>query len=785
MRTLAIASLLLLGASACRLKGDPTTDAASASCRSVTFSCAEHADCCSFGCVAGICVPNSVPNGVCRTSDDCVSTMTCVGGHCAPGATCRSIYGPPGAGDSCTSNNMCCSGNCVGDTFGVPGTCDANHDPVVVNVGPAIQPFFASTTLSASASDPDAGDTLQYVWRLQSAPAGSGLAAAWGSSAVHPTVFLAAPGTYVFGVTVTDRLAGQRDPRSASGTVTVEAVNLAPVVAAGADVPSLLRNHALPFTGTVFDPNLLATTVRCAWYARPPGVGAAEVLLQAHASCPTPTPGVGYTASATFSPGIDDPQGDWTLRLEAFDGQYLTSDTRTVTVVNAAPVPVACPGCAAPPDARVVNLRPPGDPVPASLTFSGTATDQNSDVATPGFTWSWKITEHDGVPLVDPVVLGTGDGGAPPFVATFEPGAVGTYAAVLHVEDGHGGVAEATVVALVEPFVRPLMPIDGGLGLPRGSIADAAYFHAATAAGDRLVFVGSETASGPHRLWILDPETPGTVMPVGTATSLGAAPEAFAVKPDGTEATVVTSARAFVSVNLSGTPAVTQTGTFAGSWTGPATDVLYAARTYAVSSAGAVHELGPSANQNTSEPARSCTSTLGCGVTGTRGTFADGYVWLATPTGGGAADLQRHAGRSNGLLELAGTASSGLTTGTSIWVSADDGGGRDVLAANGNVYDATTAALVDALPASARHVDSIAPGGVRSGILVDSVGSAVTLLDASWNAAGTLRVPRVGYQGTGHQPEAFYAFVRSDGSARYVLFRATVQLAPRWYLVRY
>jgi hypothetical protein len=759
-----LAIFLIAAVAGCRIEGDPQIEPLASSCRQVNFSCSAHEDCCSYGCIAGVCAANVVDGGVCRTSDDCSFTMTCVDGRCRAGAQCR-----PNAGDSCAWNNQCCSGNCVGESLSPPidGSCAANAPPAVPVSGPFVEPFYSSTTLSASATDADAEDVLYYVWRLQSAPAGHGLGT-WTSAAAHPTVFLAVPGTYVFEVTATDGPSTQSGRLSDAGSVTVSAVNLPPVVGAGADVASLLRSHSLVVSGTVFDPNLAATTVRCAWYATPPGEAELPAPLASYASCP-PAP------QATFTPDVDAAQGDWVLRLEASDGEFVVSDTRIVTVVNAAPVANACPGCAAPPYARVVNLAAPGAPS-ATIALSGTATDANLDVGTPGFAWSWSIVEQDGVPLAVPIVLAAGDGDAPPFAASFEPAAVGTYAANLHVDDGHGGSADARVVVHAEPWLRPLLPLDGANGLPRGAIADVAYHHGASAANDRIVFADSDGTL--HRLWSLDPESSPTAL-VPNA-SLDAPPVALAVKPDGTEAVVAMSGspQRWRTVSLGAFPAAGTLNPFGAGWTGTPTDLLYAIRMYAVSSTGAVHELGPSAASNTSVAAL-CD---GGSCSATRGAFADGYLWLVN----GSGELRRYLGRSNGNLELnPATAASGLTGTTDLWVSANDGGGRDVFAASGGIFDAATVTSVDALPYAAVHVDSAAPAGVRRGVLVRQGGTSVVTLDANWNESGQLRVPMVGFLGTGYPTQAVKAFVRSDGTAHYLVLRATGVAGPdRWYLVK-
>jgi hypothetical protein len=764
---LLLATLLIAAVAGCRIKGDPETDPLSSSCASAGYACSEHADCCSFGCMSGLCVASSVEGGLCRTNNDCRYGMRCVAGGCRSGFTCN-----PVPGDSCTANNDCCSGNCLGEDNSVyppaPGTCATETVPTVELGGPLTVPYYSSASLSAAVTDPDAEDTFVYSWSVVSVVPPGGLSASWTSTAVSPAFFPGQPGTYTFRVRVTDGPAWQANRHFAEDTVVVYAVNLPPVVDADpVPIATTLRNQPVTLTGSVSDPNLNATPVSCAWYARPPS-GAETQIGGGWTSCP-PSP------SVSFTPPREGPEGDWTFRLQAFDGEFATSDVRVIQVVNAPPVAAACPGCAAPPNARVGNLGPPGQPAPA-IPLSGGATDANDDVHAPaGFAWQWIV---DSVPAGSDVapggVVGSGTG-APPYAASFDPDpdVTGTYVLRLHVDDGRGGSDDDTVEVGVDRYARPLHPLDGTTGLPRGDVADAAYVHAS----DRIVLVGFDGSSLTSRLWLLDPES----VPTATVPSapLGAAPIALAVKPDGAEALVAVSGSRWQTVSLGGVPGAGTLNLFGAGWSGTATDLMYAGnRMYAVSGAGVVHEVGAGGASNTSTPA----TCDGAGCAGTRGTFADGYVWLVN----GSGEMRRFLGRPNGDLQLNPVAvASGLTGTTDVWISADDGGGRDVFAANRGVFDAASVTSVDVLPYAAIHVDSAAPLNVRRGVLVRQGGAGVVTLDANWDESGELNVPLIGHQGTGYTAEAVKAFIRTDGSAHYVLVRAIVAGAYRWYLVKY
>lgn len=794
MRNLLLASLLLAALAACRMKNDPKVDPASVTCAAVGSGCSDHGDCCSYACLTGACIANVVPGGVCRTSDDCDLSMTCVSGHCQPGATCRPNVRNPSdpttsPGDVCSYNNQCCTGNCVGENTStyppVDGRCYAETAPTVELGGPFTVPYFATTTLRAAVTDPDPEQTFYYAWDAVTVPTGATLAG-WTSSLITTDkngsvpVFLSAKGTYVIRVRVADGPSTQRQRFTATDTVVLVAENYAPVVDADpTHLPTTaLRNTDVQLVGAVSDPNGTATPVSCAWYAKPPGQAELATPIASWTNCPA-------SPTTVFRSPITGPQGAWEFRLVASDGELSTSAYRTITFVNAAPVALACAyECVTPPAGATAGIRAGNvgalGAARTQIPLHGSATDANADQTTTGFTFEWTLdTPAESSSLIAGAPLGSGNGPTGPglpFAGMLEPDVAGTYVVRLHVEDGWGATAEATVPVVVGPYLRPLQPLDGTTQLPTGLIIDAAYHHGASAADDRLVFATETPTGATYRLWALDPASlPTSATPYVEFTGR---PAAIAVKPDGNDATVATTSNWF-TVSLSGTLTLGTVNPFGPGWSGTTTDILYASRKYAVSSTGAVHELGPSASSNTS--AQACTQTA-CNVTGTRGTSGGSYVWLVS---GG--ELRRYLGKANGNLEPDLAFASGLTGTSDVWASADDGGGRDVFAATGTVFDGALLTAADALPSAARHVDSVAPGGVRSGVMVSSDGSRVIDLNASWDDTGrTIVLPRVGHLGTGYPLEAVYAFVRSDGAARYLVLRSkgTVAGSARWYLLK-
>ncbi len=772
LRNVLLATLLLAAVAGCRIKGDTQTDPVSSSCTTAGYACSDHGDCCSFGCLNGLCIANTVDGGVCRTNNDCSYTMRCVSGHCRTGFTCN-----PTVGDSCTSNNDCCSGNCLGENATVypptAGTCWTETAPTVELGGPLTVPYYSWATLTATVSDPDVEDTYFYSWNVVSVVPAGGLSTSWTSTAASPTFFPSQPGTYTFHVTVTDGPSWQANRHSGQDTVTVYAVNLAPVVDADpVPIATTLRNVPVTLTGSVSDPNLNATQVSCKWFAKPlDGVGTETQIGSGWTSCPA-------SPSVSFTPPRDGFQGNWAFRLEAFDGEFVTSDVRVIQVVNAPPVALACPGCAAPPYARVGNLGPPGQPAPA-IPLSGSATDLNDDIHTPGFTWQWTV---DSVPSGSSIVPGTvvaSGNGAPPFNGSFEPDAVvtGTYLLRLHVDDGRGGSDDDTVDVGVDPYLRPLHPVDGTTGLPRGDVADAAYVHGT----DRIVLAGYDSSSLTNRLWVLDPQSAPTA--VAPSVALYATPLCLGVRPDGGEA-IAGETGWWQRVSLTGTLSAYAQNSF-GYGFGTPSGIVYASRDYATSTSGSVHELGTSAGSSSAPASCGTGCTVPPGTRAVAGQLGSSlYVWILNE---GTGELRRFLSQNNGDLVLNPvTVASGLSSSHDLWLSAVHGTSQaEVAVGGGTVFDATSVMSVATLPFAARHLDTTAVSTVLQGVAVSSTGTEVRKLDASYASAGALPLPRIGYAGTGYPADARYAFVRSDGTAHYVLIRAYVDYAYRWYLMKY
>ena len=109
------------------------------------------------------------------------------------------------------------------------------NDPPTVDGGGPYEVFEGATVeVSATGSDPNAGDTLTYAWDLDN----SGTFETAGATATFSAAVLGGPSTYTVGVRVTDN-----GGVSATDTATIEIVNLAPLAAG--DSASVDEDHIL------------------------------------------------------------------------------------------------------------------------------------------------------------------------------------------------------------------------------------------------------------------------------------------------------------------------------------------------------------------------------------------------------------------------------------------------------------------------------------------------------------------------------------------------------------
>lgn len=349
--------------------------------------------------------------------------------------------------------------------------CSVGGDPIrppVADAGLDRQvPFGAYLQVSgALSSDPD-GHTLLYQWALVSAPAGS--AAALSTVDFQTASFVPdLPGPYVLRLTVTD----QRN--SASDEVTLTAVDLPPVAAAGPDQDvSPGATVALSGAGSR-DPNL--RTLTYAWSLEALPAGSAAALAGA------------TTRTPSF---VADLPGEYRARLTVSDGAFSAVDEVVIVARNHAPRTSAGPDLE-------TNA---GDP----LQLSGLATvDPEGDA----YTCRWTLTSR---PAGSAAVLAGADTCTPTLTADLE----GAYLLSLTASDGR---LEGPADALQVTAYRRAWRLDH-------DVVAAEYSRAL----DRIVAIGA----WPYRLYVIDP-----VGRTEAAVDLYARPTALALAPDGRRAVV-------------------------------------------------------------------------------------------------------------------------------------------------------------------------------------------------------------------------------------------------------
>ncbi len=713
------ATLLLAALAACKIGGSNETDPPNANCTTADGTCARHADCCSYACVNGFCERNLLTGGICRTSNDCDWTMTCIDYACTPGAVCRNVT------DVCTYDNACCSGNC--DPGGV---CQANHPPTAdLGANRAIA-YWAPQTLTATASDPDVGDVLRYTWTLVSGPAGNTVPVSTSTGTVGSLSFFPdVDGPYTFTVTVTDGPSTQRYRLTATATVTLTAINDPPVVCAEvpcAPAPNTTtqsRNVQATLTGSVSDATVGDAThprpnVSCKWYATPPSGTEAEVAT--FATCP---------AQPTYSftpPFAQTSEGNWTFRLEATDGLSTVSDTRVIQVVNDPPVAEAGP-------MRTVNFAA-GDASGPTVSATATQTDPNGDTS---FTYTWtfdSVAPSSALTSADLVNAGTA-------TVTFTPDRLTTTAAqyVLRVRicDRTSSCGEDTVAVEALKHVADL-------GHP---VADAEW------AAGRIFTVGANPAvAGQGKLWVYT----GTTL--DKEVSLATAPTSVGVDPLGRMVVAADDIWVrWVDVSVAT----------------PAPDAIaapFAVGDVAVASSRCA-VLFPSTGSSylrvldTSGAGGSINPTTRYGRYGTVDP-AGGHLFVYDQT---SSDLGDYTVSNSCVLSTPVTQPTYTCAGR-LWASQASG---HVVNGCAEVYS-TALAYVKTLSGatSLQHAHTASTTGELVALAPSS--ATLRLYGATFDPAATptVELPRWGFSGTGYTPTAKFAFVSANGATRWVIVEA-------------
>lgn len=484
-RLLLAATLVAL--TACKIGGSETTSAGNASCTSAGGACAQNADCCSYGCQAGVCAPNPVEGGTCRTTNDCAFFRLCKSGACTTptAGMCRDNA------DVCTWWSDCCSGNCT------TGSCTVNQAPIA-DAGPNVPdaPYTQPFTLVNNSTDPD-GDPLIYGWTL-TVPAASRTAALSSTTAANPTFTPDVVGAYVVRLVVTDGPAGAPNRLTSQAQITINVVNRAPVATVTAPPATWSRNVALSLSGAVSDPD--GDVLDCTWQVTAPGA-AAPVVIAPSAPCANPSaPAVQYTPAL---------EGAYQIDLVVHDHDRTTGAVVNTTVASATFTSVNDPPVAnAGPD-QVWNLGATVAQNP-TVPLTGAFTDPNGDAAS---SWQWTlVTPPAGSALAAGTVLSSAQ------TASFVPDVAGRYAVQLQVCDRPASCG--TAVANVDVY-RTIQDFGDG------RVVNASdYAHGA----DRIAMAGPDpTNATVGKVWLRDP----TGAAAEISASLDAVPDTLAVTPAG------------------------------------------------------------------------------------------------------------------------------------------------------------------------------------------------------------------------------------------------------------
>jgi hypothetical protein len=303
------------------------------------------------------------------------------------------------------------SGGCSAVLGILPGAgCSASNTPPVSNAGVTQNVTTGSVvTLDGSASRDVNNQSLTYLWKMTSVPAGS-LAALSSATSAKPTFTADLAGTYTVSLVVND---GKADSTTASVSIFSSVNNAAPVANAGV-FQSVTIGSVVILDGTASsDANRDTLTYRWAMGTVPPGSAAA--------------------LSSTASPNprfVADVGGLYSIILVVNDGK--SDSLSSVVTVYAAPVTVNAAPVANAGLAQNVSLS-------STVTLDGTASsDANNDF----LTYKWAL-------ITKPTGSTTTLLGATTAKPTFRADVSGTYVASLLVNDGKvDSPAAATTVTV-------------------------------------------------------------------------------------------------------------------------------------------------------------------------------------------------------------------------------------------------------------------------------------------------------------------------------------------------
>jgi PKD repeat protein len=290
--------------------------------------------------------------------------------------------------------------------------------------------------LSATSSDIGSADTVTYAWSVTKN--GDAYADGSGVNFSFPTDD---NGTYVVTLTATDD-----DGGTDTDTVTINVANFAPLVGITDAPTSSPEGTGITLGAEVIDPAVLDTSFTFAWSVTKNG-NAYGVA--------------GTNSSYSFTPN-DNGTYVVTLTVTDKDGGA-TTDTRTITVTNATPVPS-------------IGGTPGGSiDEGTALNFTSSVTDAGSLDTVSSYLWSVK---KDGEDFTLP-------GGADVSSASFgfTPTDNGSYVVTLQVTDNDGATGSISTGAILVSNAAPTVSVSGE---PVGSIAE----------GDTITLSGSASDAG-------------------------------------------------------------------------------------------------------------------------------------------------------------------------------------------------------------------------------------------------------------------------------------------------
>lgn len=269
-------------------------------------------------------------------------------------------------------------------------------------------------TLDGSASSDADGDSLSYLWVLNSVPANSA-ASLNDASLASPTFTADLDGSYIVNLTVND---GSVDSTAGSVTIVATTANSAPMANAGND-QSALTNDIVTLNGSASS-DADGDSLTYQWSLLSVPTGSAALITNPNASL------------SSFSPDL---AGTYTAQLIVNDGEALSApDTINVVVTVPNTPPVANAGL----DQSVTTGT--------LATLSGSGTDANGD----NLSYQWSVSSSpsgSNAPLNNSAIA----------TPTFTPDLDGTYVFQLIVNDGNDdSSADSVSFSATTPNVAPI-----------------------------------------------------------------------------------------------------------------------------------------------------------------------------------------------------------------------------------------------------------------------------------------------------------------------------------------